>query len=120
VETNTNNASSVFIDPWTLLEDYEEANLLRYFNCRRIERKPSFSTDSAELPFKQSLPNETLTLTIPGSPLEREKQLKKRPFETINNTNNNNNTKLASAKENDEIENPLAKKLKQETHTVWQ
>jgi hypothetical protein len=115
----------VFIDPWTVLEDYEEANLLRYFNCRRIERKPSSPTDSEPL-VKQPLSNEPLTLKISVPPLEREKQLKKRPFETINNTNINNNNnnnhppQSISTNERDELENPTAKKLKQDAHVVWQ
>lgn len=59
--TNTVSALPNNVDPWTILEDYEENHLLKQFNCKRIEKRALTyaeslfrpTTDATSTPQKQ-------------------------------------------------------------------
>jgi hypothetical protein len=124
-EAHTSSDNSTFIEPWTVLEDYDEANLLRYFNCKKIERKPQSESES----LVKQLPPTTDTMLLTADhqlSSEVEKQSKKRHFESISEANNNiinrNNNAQPFIPSNtiaDDTETiPVKKKLKQETSVV--
>jgi hypothetical protein len=103
IESNTNNKSNnaTSIDPWTVLEDYEAASLLRFFNCKRRKRDPLTYSETLFTTMTAAATTTTKTKTTTAIQInhlnEGEKQQRKRPLEqnetNSTNTANSNNSR---------------------------